>query len=104
VNEIARKPPLYPHIPKSKAASSLPVKDEMLELDELFRKANNILMRWRFKMSRHERIEFPSTFKAIDDAENALLKVSNCLEVISREIGLGPFKEANKRNKEGGLS
>ncbi len=92
---MPKREALYPHVPKShsKAVSSLPAKDEMLELDELFRKANNILMRWRFKMSKHERVEFPSTFNAIDDAENALLKVSNSLEVISREIGLGPFKK-----------
>lgn len=72
---------------------SLPLKGEMDELDGLLERASGILMRWRFKMTPGERMEFPTVFNIIDKAEVSMAALADALTVISTELGFGILRE-----------
>lgn len=70
----------------------LPTEHEMDELDGLFEQASSILIRWRLKMTLEERTAFPTTFNSIDEAEKALMRVSDALSTISQELGFSHLR------------
>lgn len=65
----------------------IPTEHEMGEVDELLSRASGIIVRWRMRMTPAERTAFPTTFNSIDEAEKALMKVSDALSTISQELG-----------------